>query len=241
MRDFQTVFPGALPSDFPTSNADQHRFTIQTHLTTVRVYTRSQGNREVHISPTASVWGGGASRKSRQEKRSRDMGRVSPRQLVVPRGEARRCRTTTSDLPPRAPNPGLAVSALRALSFSLLLSLRPRQSESEVAQSCPTLATPRTVAYQAPPSMGLARQERWSGCHCPLQIFPTQGLNLGLPHCRQTLYCLSQYLINKLCCWLTFHLEKKMATHSSILAWRIPGTEEPAGLPSTGSHRVGHD
>ena len=42
----------------------------------------------------------------------------------------------------------------------------------------------------------------------------------------------------------TFHfhaLEKEMATHSSILAWRIPGTEEPGGLPSMGSHRVGHD
>ena len=38
-----------------------------------------------------------------------------------------------------------------------------------------------------------------------------------------------------------FLLEKEMATHSSILAWRIPGTEEPGGLPSTGSHRVGHD
>ena len=42
----------------------------------------------------------------------------------------------------------------------------------------------------------------------------------------------------------TFHfhaLEKEMATHSSVLAWRIPGTEEPDGLPSVGSHRVGHD
>ena len=42
----------------------------------------------------------------------------------------------------------------------------------------------------------------------------------------------------------TFHfhaLEKGMATHSSILAWRIPGTEEPSGLPSMGSHRAGHD
>ena len=42
----------------------------------------------------------------------------------------------------------------------------------------------------------------------------------------------------------TFHfhaLEKEMATHSSILAWRIPGTEEPSGLPSMGLHRVGHD
>ena len=36
-------------------------------------------------------------------------------------------------------------------------------------------------------------------------------------------------------------LEKEMATHSSILAWRIPRTEEPDGLPSMGSHRVEHD
>ena len=42
----------------------------------------------------------------------------------------------------------------------------------------------------------------------------------------------------------TFHfraLEKEMATHSSVLAWRIPGTGEPGGLPSMVSHRVGHD
>jgi len=36
-------------------------------------------------------------------------------------------------------------------------------------------------------------------------------------------------------------LEKEMATHSSVLAWRIPGTREPGGLPSMGSYRVGHD
>ena len=42
----------------------------------------------------------------------------------------------------------------------------------------------------------------------------------------------------------TFHfhaLEKEMATHSIVLAWRIPGTGEPGGLPSMGSYRVGHD
>ena len=42
----------------------------------------------------------------------------------------------------------------------------------------------------------------------------------------------------------TFHfyaLEKEMATHPSVLAWRIPGTGEPGGLPSMGSHRVGHN
>ena len=43
---------------------------------------------------------------------------------------------------------------------------------------------------------------------------------------------------------LTFHfhaLEKEMATHSRVLAWRIPETGDPCGLPSIGSHRVGHD
>ena len=42
----------------------------------------------------------------------------------------------------------------------------------------------------------------------------------------------------------TFHfhaLEKEMATHSNVLAWRTPGAGEPGGLPSMGSHRVGHD
>ena len=42
----------------------------------------------------------------------------------------------------------------------------------------------------------------------------------------------------------TFHfhaLEKEMATHSSVLAWRIPGTGEPGGLLCMGLHRVGHD
>ena len=42
----------------------------------------------------------------------------------------------------------------------------------------------------------------------------------------------------------TFHfhaLEKEMATHSGVLAWRIPGMAEPCGLPSMGSHRAGHN
>ena len=44
--------------------------------------------------------------------------------------------------------------------------------------------------------------------------------------------------------WLHFHfyaLEKEMAAHSSVLAWRMPGTVEPGGLLSMGSHRVGHE
>ena len=132
--------------------------------------------------------------------------------------------------------------------------------------------------------MGFSRPEYWSGLPFPLPgIFPTQGLNPGLPYCRHILYCLNyqgssgfktpysngtplQYsrLENPMdggAWWaavhgvtksrtrlsdftFTFHflaLEKEMATHSSVLAWRIPGTGEPGGLLSMGSHRVGHD
>ena len=45
--------------------------------------------------------------------------------------------------------------------------------------------------------------------------------------------------MEKACIYI--YSEKAMAPHSSTLAWRIPGTEEPGGLPSMGSHRVGYD
>ena len=50
-----------------------------------------------------------------------------------------------------------------------------------------------TVVHQAPPSMGFSRQGYWSGLPCPSPgtLFPAQGLNPGLPHCRQTMYPLS--------------------------------------------------
>ena len=52
----------------------------------------------------------------------------------------------------------------------------------------------------------------------------------------------SQTQLNNFTFTLHLHaLEKEMATHSSVLVWRIPGTGEPGGLPSLGSHRVGHD
>ena len=62
-------------------------------------------------------------------------------------------------------------------------------------------------------------------------------------------WCAAVHGVSKSRTWLsnftfTFHfhaLEKEMATHSSVLAWKIPGTGEPGGLPSLGSHRVGHD
>ena len=58
----------------------------------------------------------------------------------------------------------------------------------------------------------------------------------------QSMGWLSQTLLSDFTFTFHFHaLEKEMATHSSVLAWRIPGTMEPGGLPSMGSHRVEDD
>ena len=59
-------------------------------------------------------------------------------------------------------------------------------------------------------------------------------------HGRQQVSRVGHSLTTKLLL-LKFTLEKEMSIHSSILAWRIPWTEEPVGLPSMGSQRVGHD
>ena len=59
----------------------------------------------------------------------------------------------------------------------------------------------------------------------------------GIKIARRNINNLSNFIFT-----FYFHaLEKEMATHSSVLAWRIPGTGEPGGLPPMGSHRVGHD
>ena len=77
---------------------------------------------------------------------------------------------------------------------------------------------------------------------------PTPVLLPGKPHGRRSLVGCSPGVeksrtrLNDFT--FTFHfpaLEKEMATHSSVLAWRIPGMGEPGGLPSMGSHRVRHD
>ena len=77
-------------------------------------------------------------------------------------------------------------------------------------------ATPWTAAYHAHPPMGFSRQEYWSGVPLPS------------PNTKAATDNLIKWA------WLC-------STHSSVLAWRIPGTGEPGGLPSMGSHRVGHD
>ena len=80
------------------------------------------------------------------------------------------------------------------------------------------------------------------------QWHPTPVLLPGKSHGRRSLVGCSPWgrkesdMTERLHFPFHFHaLEKEMATHSSVLAWRIPGTEEPSGLPSMGLRRVGHD
>jgi len=87
--------------------------------------------------------------------------------------------------------------------------------------------------------MGLSRRRQWQ---------PTPVLLPGKSHGWRSLVGCSPWVARNRTrlsdFTFTFHfpaVEKEMATHSSVLAWRIPGTGEPGGLPSMGSPRVGHD
>ena len=84
--------------------------------------------------------------------------------------------------------------------------------------------------------------------HWRRQWHPTPVLLPGESHGRRSLVGCSPWVTKSRTqlsnFTFTFHfhaLEKTMATHSSVLVWRIPGTGKPGGLPSMGSHRVGHD
>ena len=81
-----------------------------------------------------------------------------------------------------------------------------------------------------------------------MQWQPTPVLSPGKSHGRRSLVGCSPWgreesdTTERLHFHFSFHaLEKETATHSSVLAWRIPGTGKPGGLPSMGLHRVGHD
>ena len=69
--------------------------------------------------------------------------------------------------PARLPHPWDSSGKNTGVGCHFLLQCMKVKSEREVAQSCPTLATPWTAAYQAPPSMGFSRQEYWSGVPLP--------------------------------------------------------------------------
>ena len=73
--------------------------------------------------------------------------------------------------PTRLPRPRDFPGKNTGVGCHFLLHCMKVKSESEVAQSCPTLVTPWTAAHQAPPSMGFSRQEYWSGVPLPSLIF----------------------------------------------------------------------
>ena len=124
--------------------------------------------------------------------------------------------------------------------------------------------TPEVAAHQAPPSLGFSRQEHWSGLPFPSPMresesevaqscpTPRDPVDCSLPgssihgifQARVLEWVAIAFSFLRPCLFKAFHfhaLEKEMAIHSSVLAGRIPGTGEPGGLPSMGSHRVGHD
>ena len=109
-----------------------------------------------------------------------------------------------------------------------LLQCMKVKSEGDVAQSCPTFRMDCSLPGSSVHGIFQARVLEWGAI---------AFLNSNL--------CISQVkigLTSQLHVHFHFHaLEKEMATHSSILACRIPGTEKPGGLPFMGSHRVGHD
>ena len=125
-----------------------------------------------------------------------------------------------------------------------------------VARLCLTVPNPQTLACQAPPPTGFSRQEYWSGLPFPspsdlpnpgikpvslaLQVdyLPLSYQERGLPWVKH-LPAMQETPIRSL--GQEDPLEKEMATHSSILAWRNPWMEKPGRLQSTESQRVGQD
>ena len=141
--------------------------------------------------------------------------------------------------------------------------------ESEVAESCPTLRDPMDCSPPGSSVHGIfqARVLEWGAIAFSIsnqsilkEISPECSLE-GLMLKLKLQYSCLENPMDRGAWWAALHgvaksrtrlsdftftvhfhaLEKEMATHSSVLAWRIPGTGEPGGLPSMGSHRVRHD
>ena len=131
--------------------------------------------------------------------------------------------------PTRLPRPWDSPSKNTGVGCHFLLQGMKVKRESEVAQSCPTLSDPMDCSLPGSSIHGIfqARVLEW-GATAFSNDQPRQHIKKQRHH-----FALFSYLV--------YLLEKEMATHSSVLAWRIPGTGEPGGLPSMGSHKVGHD
>ena len=111
----------------------------------------------------------------------------------------------------------------------------------------PSLFTRSTILSSVTIDYFVCFKTSYKQDHRRRQWHPTPVLLLGKSHGRRSLLAVhgvskSRTRLSDFTFTFHFHaLEKAMATHSSVLAWRIPGMGEPGGLPSMGSHRVGHD
>ena len=133
--------------------------------------------------------------------------------------------------PTRLPSPWESLGKNTGMGCHFFLQCMKVKSEREVAQLCPTLRDPMDCS--------LPRSSVHGFCQARVLENPMDG---GAWWAAVHGVAKSQTRLSGFT--FTFHLhalEKEMATHSSVLAWRIPGTGEPGGLPSMGSHRVGHD
>ena len=124
-----------------------------------------------------------------------------------------------------------------------LFNLRYTYYEVKWRQSlCQLFATPWTVAYKAPLSMEFSRQEYWSGLPFPSPGDPPDpGVKPRFKPRSPALQADALPSEPPGEPTHTYYMEKEMSTHSSILVWRIPWTEEPGGLLSMGLHSIGHE
>ena len=140
--------------------------------------------------------------------------------------------------PTRLPHPWDSPGKNTGVGCHFLLQCMKVISESEVALSCRAPSDPMDCS---PPGSSVHGQARVLECqYSCLENSKDRGAWLDTVHgIAKSWTPLSNFTFT-----FTFHfhaLEKEMATHSSVLAWRIPGTGEPGGLPSLRSHRAGHD
>ena len=140
--------------------------------------------------------------------------------------------------PTRLPGPWDSPGKNTGVGCHFLLQSMKGKSESEVAQSCPTLRDPMVWSLPGSSVHGIfqARVLEWGAIALSkksLQKAQIKCFKIHLFFIRQTFNndLLHTYYI----------LALEIAIHSSVLAWGIPGTGEPGGLPSMGSHRVRHD
>ena len=140
--------------------------------------------------------------------------------------------------PPGSPIPGiLQARTLEWVAISFFTAWKWKVEVKSLSRVW-LLATPWTAAHQAPLSMGFSRQECWSIQQCKLLTLMDDLASLVAQRLK-SLSAMRETWVWSLCG--EDPLEKEMATHFSIPAWRIPWTEEPCGLQSTGSQRVGHN